>query len=131
MSAIPLGEQTSDDKEALDFLRRRGSLYLLLAAIAGSAEIYLARALTNTFALSFGQNVSPAVAVDYWTPLVEALLPLAPSQLASVFDSGGLRRKEVVEAGLKTFRAVVASTKKGNAAVFDEFRAHVPGLLPS
>ena len=68
---------------------------------------------------------------DYWMPLVDALLPLAPSQLASVFDSGGLRRREVVEAGIRAFRAVVASTKKGNAAVFDEFRARLPGLLNS
>lgn len=128
LSAIPVVEQTSDDKEALDFLRRRGSLYLLLAAIAGAAEIYLGRALTDTFALSFGKKDSPAKAAEYWAPLVDALLPLAPGQLASVFDSGGLRRREVVESGLKTFRAVVASTKKGNASVFDDFRAHVQGL---
>jgi hypothetical protein len=128
LSSIPDDEQTSDDREALDFLRRRGSLYLLVAAIAGSAEIYLGRALTNTFALSFGNNVSPSVGAVYWAPLVDALLPLAPAPLGSVFDSGGLRRKEVVEQGIRSFRAIVASTKKGNTAVFSDFRSYVLGI---
>jgi hypothetical protein len=126
---IPTKEQTTDDKEALDFLRRRGSLYLLVAAIAGAAEVYLGRALTDMYGLSFGESVSPACGAEYWTPLVEALLPLAPTSLSSVFDNGGLRRREIVDAGLKNFRAIVASTRKGNTAVFDEFRSRVPGLL--
>ncbi|MBE1461367.1 AIPR family protein [Kibdelosporangium phytohabitans] len=125
ISSIPVDEQTDDDREALDFLRRRGSLYLLVAAIARSAEIYIGRALADMFALSFGDDVSPADAADYWLPLVDALLPLAPAQLASVFDSGGLRRKDIVEGGLKAFRSIVASTKRGNSAVFEEFRRRI------
>lgn len=128
LQAIPANEQTADDKEALDFLRRRGSLYLLVAAVAGAAEVYLGRALTDTYELSFGEAVSPATSAEYWMPLVEALLPLAPTPLSSVFDNGGLRRKEVVDAGLKSFRAIVASTRRGNAPIFDEFRSRVAGF---
>jgi hypothetical protein len=128
LTSVPVEEQTVDDREALGFLRKRGSLYLLVAAVAASAEIYLARAVTNSFALSFGDAVSPAVAASYWTPLVEALLPLAPDQLGAVFDSGGLRRKDVVEDHLKAFRTLVASTKRGNAMVFEEFRSRVVGF---
>jgi hypothetical protein len=125
LAATHEGALTSDDRNALDFLRKRGSLHLLVAAIAGSAEIYLGRVLTDTFSLSFSKGVSPAVASEYWEPLVEALLPFAPSQLGPVFDNGGLRRKETVAAGLNNFRAIVASTKRANAMVFDEFRAYV------
>jgi hypothetical protein len=125
LAATYEGALTSDDKNALDFLRKRGSLHLLVAAIAGSAEIYLGHVLTDTFSLSFGRGVSPAVASEYWEPLVEALLPFAPSQLGPVFDNGGLRRKETVASGLNNFRAIVASTKRANSIVFDEFRAYV------
>jgi hypothetical protein len=125
LTAKPEEDQTSDDREALDYLRKRGSLHMLVAAVAGSAEIYLGRALTNTFALSFGKDASPGAASEYWAPLVDALLPFAPGQLGPVFDNGGLRRKEAVASGISNFRAVVASTKRANASVFDEFRARV------
>lgn len=125
LAATHEGDLTSDDRDALDFLRKRGSLHLLVAAIAGSAEIYLGRALTDTFSLSFKRGVSPAIASEYWAPLVEALLPFAPSQLGPVFDNGGLRRKDSVMSGLSNFRAIVASTKRANAMVFAEFCRHV------
>lgn len=125
LTAIPEVDRTSDDKEALEFLRRRGSLYLLMAAIGRSAEIYLGRAVTDTFGLSFGSNVSPWVAAEYWAPLVDALLPFAPDQLGSVFDDGGLRRRELVESALKSFRTWVNSTKRANAELFAEFRRNV------
>ncbi|MFY1681688.1 AIPR family protein [Micromonospora sp. WMMD730] len=125
LTATPQEDQTQDIRDALEFLRKRGSLYLLVSAIAGSAEIYLSKALTDTFALSFGAKVSPAQAVALWEPLVDALLPLAPGQLSSVFGNGGLRRKEIVDSALKSFRAVVAATKRGNAELFEEFRSHV------
>ncbi|MFJ8813050.1 AIPR family protein [Amycolatopsis thermoflava] len=118
-------ERTSDDKEALEFLRRRGSLYLLVSAVAKSAEIYLGRAVVDTFKLSFGEKVTPWDAADLWAPLVEALLPFAPGQLGSVFDEGGLRRKELVGAALRNFRTSVNSTKRANSSLFAEFASHV------
>lgn len=125
LTAIPEEDRTSDDKEALEFLRRRGSLYLLVAAIGRAAEIYLGRAVADTFSLSFGTKFSPWDAASLWTPLVEALLPFAPGQLGSVFDDGGLRRRELVESALKSFRTSVNSTKRANATLFEEFRRHV------
>ncbi|PTR44686.1 AIPR protein [Rhodococcus sp. OK611] len=125
LTGLPAAAQTSDDKEALDYLRKRGSLYLLVAGIANVAEIYLGRALPNTFALSFGKRVSPEEATKYWMPLVDALLPFAPSQLGPAFDNGGVRRREIVKNNVSAFRSVVASTKRANASVFDEFRNRV------
>ncbi|MER5390820.1 AIPR family protein [Saccharopolyspora sp. NPDC002686] len=125
LSAKTVDEQTSDDREALDFLRRRGSLHLLVAAIAGAAEIYLDRALTDTFSLKFRDDVSPAKGNQCWRPLIEALLPFAPYSLGEVLYNGGLRGKELVDNGLRAFRAAVASTKRANAKVFAEFSSHV------
>lgn len=125
LNSVSIDEQTSDDKDALEFLRRRGSLYLLVAAIANSAEIYLSRAIPNAFALSFGATVSPAVAAEKWAPLIDALLPFAASQLGPAFDDGGVRRREVVKSHVAMFRNVVASTKRANAPMFSEFAANV------
>jgi hypothetical protein len=81
-------ERTKDDSEILEYLRRRGSSFLLASAVSGCAEIYLGRAIADSFKLSFGATTSPAVAVEYWKPLVEALLPFAPGSLDPVFDNG-------------------------------------------
>jgi hypothetical protein len=131
LNSIPTEERTAEDGEVLEFLRRRGSLYLLVAAIAGAAEIYLGRAVTDSFALSFGESTSPSQATEHWAPLVETLIPFAPDQLATVFDSGGLRRKEVVDGGLKSFRVMLNSAKKYHAAVFEDFRRKVVGVSPA
>lgn len=117
-------ERTVDDQAALDYLRKRGSLHLLVAGIANGMEIYLARPIPDSFALSF-RNVSPDTAVSFWSPLVEALLPFAPDQLGPAFESGGLRRKDNVTAKIASFRSVVASTKRANSATFEAFREHV------
>lgn len=118
------GGLTEDQNEELEYLRRRGSLHLLVAGIGSAAEVYLSRPIANRFSLSFGSAVSPAAASAIWTPLVDALLPFAPLQLAQVLDEGGLRRRESTREGLKSFRSIVASTKRANESVFSEFAAH-------
>ena len=118
-------ERTKDESEILEYLRRRGSSFLLASAVSGCAEICLGRAIADSFKLSFGATTSPAVAVEYWKPLVEALLPFAPGSLDPVFDNGGLRRKETVKGAMDRFRALVSSTKKANAGIFEDFRMHV------
>ncbi|MFI6756077.1 AIPR family protein [Rhodococcus coprophilus] len=125
LNSLTVDQQTTDDRDALDYLRRRGSLYLLVAAIAHSAEIYLSRAIPNAFALSFGKPVSPTEALEYWLPLVDALLPFAASQLGPAFNDGGVRKRDVVKQSVTTFRTIVASTRRANSAVFSEFEQKV------
>lgn len=126
LRSLPEEQQTNYDKEALEYLQERGSLHLLVAAIAGAAEVYLGRPLNDSFALSFDNVTSPAVATTYWSPLVEALIPFAAGQLGIVFEKGGgLRRKEVVTSAISAFRAVALSTRRANANVFDEFSKRV------
>ena len=125
LSAVPEGEQTREDRSVLDFLRRRGSSFLLVSAVAACSEIYLNRAIPDLFRLSFGAPTSPAVGAEYWLPLVKTLLPFVP-RLASVFTSGGgLAGREAVKAAIEDFRQIVASTKLANASVFNEFKMHV------
>jgi len=125
LSSIGEDKRTAYDQEALDYLRKRGSLHLLVAGVANGMELYLGRAIPDSFALSFSEQVSPDAAVQNWLPLVETLLPFAPDQLGPAFDSGGLRRKDNVASHIARFRAVVASTRRANARVFEDFRERV------
>lgn len=125
LSAKAIQERTQEDNEILEYLRRRGSAFLLVAAVAACAETYLNRAIADSFSISFGPTTSPAVGVEYWTPLVESLLPFASNSLDPVFDNGGLRRREVVKDALNRFRSLVSATKKANSIIFDNFRMQV------
>ncbi|PSL57129.1 AIPR protein [Saccharothrix carnea] len=128
LTAMSEESLTSDDKEMLEYLRKRGSLHLLVAAVAAAAESFLGRAIADSFKLSFSLNVSPTTAVTYWAPLVDALLPFAPLQLGTVFENGGLRRRDNVSAAISSFRAIVNSTRRANAQTFEEFRLRVSGI---
>ncbi|MGC5024621.1 AIPR family protein [Tsukamurella sp. DT100] len=112
---------TQDDREALDFLRKRGSIYLLVAAIANGLEIYLDKAVPDSFAASFGKRTTPLKAVENWAPLVDSLLPIASSILDPIFNEGGIRRRDTVTEYISTFRNIVKSTRRGNAETFSEF----------
>lgn len=128
LTYVDAAELTSYDEDALNYLRKRGSLHLLVAGIANNIEVYLGRAVPDRFALSFGTQVSPDAAAELWQPLVEALLPFAPDLLGPAFGSGGLRRKENVTSHIGKFSAAVVSTRRANAAVFEEFRSKVVSI---
>ena len=68
------GERSDAEEEEYIFLSQRGSQYLLAAAIADVQEIVLGQAVTDQFQLSFGSEVSPAVATELRTPLIESLV---------------------------------------------------------
>ena len=125
LTSIPDADRLEYDEEALSYLRQRGSLHLLVAAIANGMELYLGRAIPNTYALSFGESISPDHAMHIWLPLTETLLPFASEQLGPTFENGGLRRKGNSEMHISRFRALIASTRRANATVFEEFREKV------
>ncbi|UCN15305.1 AIPR family protein [Cellulomonas iranensis] len=126
LGAADEAHRTDDDRLALEYFRKRGSLHLLTAAVANSVEVYLDRPVANPFDISFGSGTSPASATEIWEPVVDAVLPFAPEQLGPVFSNGGgLRRRESVERSVSTFRSVVRSTRRANSQVFAEFAENV------
>jgi hypothetical protein len=115
---------TEDEREVLAYFRRRGSIFMLVAAIGACSEIHLGQAVPDRFRLSFGSPVSPSVGEDNWGPIVEASLPFV-SQLDEATGSGNLRRTSVVEKALNDFRSVVRATARANESIFADFRAKV------
>ncbi len=115
---------TEDEREVLSFFRLRGSTFLLVAAMGACSEIHLAWPVPDRFKLSFGATVSPSVAMEYWSPIVEVSLPFV-NHLREAAKSGNLRRRQVVDEAINTFRSVVRSTSRANEPVFAEFRSRV------
>lgn len=116
---IDEGDRTKSQTEQVELLRRRGSIFLLVAAIAGSIETYVNHSVPDTFALRFKENLSPQQARELWPPIVESALPFA-NQLEPALDQG-LKNRERVADTVATFGSLVEATKEANAPVYGAF----------
>lgn len=116
------GELPEDQNEQLAFLTKRGSIFLMTAAVAKCLEIILGRSLTNKFRTAFSSKVSPEQARQYWEPIIYATLPFTP-QLNPAVDSS--LNADSVRLVLTTFTQLVRSTSSANAATYASFAQKV------
>lgn len=118
------GSLTTNDQDALSFLRKRGATFLLVAAIASTLDTILDRAIATTYRLSFGPTVSPAVAVDLWKPIVSSLGAFAGG-LDKGDSSTAMKRGETVVDRITSFQRNVAAVKGPLQDTFKAFEMHV------
>lgn len=124
-SALRVQDQRGDaDEDEYLFLSQRGSQYLLTAGIAHVMEIVLGQAVADPFDLSFGTQVSPAVATELWTPLLESLVAFH-SSLQAAAESGRIRSEDARTTALSAFRQQVNALRKPLESIFKAFRPHV------
>ena len=71
LAAIEPEALTAGEREQLAFLRMRGAIFLMTAAIAGCIETFVGRAVLDRFRVSFGVDTSPADAKEHWDKIVE------------------------------------------------------------
>jgi len=116
-------ELTSAEKAKLAFYRKRGSVFLLLAAIGECIETIYGKVVLNRFSLGFGSNISPEQATQIWTPTVEALSGLH-TYLDKAF-SDGLKNQERITDTLKAFSQLVASLQGPYATFFASVRSSI------
>jgi len=109
--------------QQLEFLRYRGSTFLLTSAIAKCLETFLGRAVPNMFRASFKPGTSPQTAIELWNPLIEATIPFATHLLPAV--KRGLKNSDEVVQVAKTFKSLVEATKSGNASIYAAFASYV------
>lgn len=118
------GELTGNDSDALAFLRKRGATILLVSAISSTLDTILDRAIGSLYRLSFGPTVSPARAVEIWTPIVTAL-----GAFAGGLDEGesgrAFRRDEATADRITGFQRAVAAVKEPLRPTFEAFSMHV------
>lgn len=112
-------ERTQQQDRQLEYLRRRGSITLLVSAVSESLETILDMPLPNKYLLRFGGNISPATGSMRWRGLLNSLLPFV-LHLGSAADNN-LQRQERVSEALGLFQSMVESTMEANRIQFAQF----------
>ncbi|CUU53994.1 AIPR protein [Parafrankia irregularis] len=114
--------QTEEDNELIEWFKLRGSTQLAVAAIGATSEILLGVAIPDRYTMRFKKASSVGDAIEVWTPVVTAMLALAPNQLSAPLEgAGGLRRRDVVRTTIATFRGLISATSKVNAPIYSAF----------
>lgn len=116
---------TDAEAKELQYFRQRGSIFLLVSAIACALETILGRKLVRVSKVSFDQKTSPADAVRIWAPIVSVCTSFCP-QLEDAFTDG-LKNKERIRKVLTTFQSLLQATANANATTFKSFAANVKG----
>jgi len=114
---------SAQETEQLEYFRKRGSTYLLVAAIAGCLEVFLARRIPNLFRISFGQKRSPAKSQKIWDNVISVTVPFAQKLEPAL--SGGLNNLKDVDSAISTFRSLVEATATANRPIFDTFKSKI------
>lgn len=118
-------ERGQVEQRVFEFLSQRGAPFLLAAAIGRCQELMLEVAVPDLFRMSFGEQVSPAVAEETWTPVVRSLAGFH-NKLGPAAESGKIRLADVRETALDEFVAAVYSNLDAlSQSVFASFRPHV------
>jgi hypothetical protein len=125
ISEMDPDKRTASQKKYLSFFRQRGSIHLLMAAIADSLETIIGRAVPNRFDLHFKKNLSPRQAAEEWSPIVSACLPFS-NQLADAGDTN-LKNPEKVKEAISNFQAMIESTSEANEDKYAAFAKLVQG----
>ncbi|KEO83559.1 AIPR family protein [Tumebacillus flagellatus] len=113
------------EKQHLEFLRYRGSAYLLLYAISYCLEVVLNKPVPNKFRLSFGTKVPPETAVKHWDLVVSFTLPFANKLKVAVENS--LKNRETVRKATVDFRSMVEVIATATPDIFENFAKKVQG----
>lgn len=113
------GSLTKAEEEQLEYFRQRGSVFLLCSAVAGCLETVLGRRIPNLFRISFGNNISPKVAEEFWTEIIGITIPFC-NQLSRALN-GGLKSIKIVDETISAFRSLVEATSSSNKKIYTDF----------
>ena len=114
------GQLSEYEKEQLDFLRKRGSIFLLISAIANCMEIVLDRNIANHFSLTFKNKMTPEKYVQLWKNIVDIACSFSNCLADGLSD--GFRNAKSVDDAIKTFKSLFNAIKTANAKIFFDFK---------
>lgn len=107
------------ERSQLDFLRMKGSVFLLLHAIAKGLEIIVNRKIPNSFEVSFKSNISLNAAKKQWEPIVNISLSFCKQLSPAIIN--GMKNKENINSAIENFRSMLDSTKNYNDTILVNF----------
>lgn len=110
---------TDVETTQLNFYRKRGSIFMMEAAIASSLEIILNKRIPNIFSLVFKKNLSPDEGAIKFEPIVNIASSFSSPLLNGLSD--GFKNEKSVNEALDTFRSLINSIKDANSKIFSTF----------
>lgn len=118
------GKQLIDiEEKQFLFLKKRGSMYLLVAGISSALEIILGKKIPNKFKLSFKKNISPNQGTIKWKPIIEICSPFMNELTTGLSD--GFKSEEQVNNAIDRFVNFLAATREVNMPIFTNFSKDV------
>lgn len=107
------------ENEQINYFQKRGSIFLLTAAISNCVQIFLDTSIPNKFRLEFKENEKFEISVKKWMPIIDVACSYA-SSLQEGFSEGAVHEERSKEA-IKIFSRNINSTKSANKTIYDEF----------
>lgn len=124
LTQIASGQRTKVQTAQIDFLRKRGSTFLVTTAVSSCLETVLDRAIVDSWRLRFTPNLSAKDAVSQWRPVLIPLLSFV-DQLEDAL-TGYLKNNEKTNSSLTRFQRLVHATRNAiGTDAFAEFSAGV------
>ncbi len=114
-------ELTANEKNALNFLSQRGSIFLAIFAIAKSIETFAGFAVADKFSLRFNRDATVAEYTSVWMPIVEIALAFS-STLNEALKKYSFTIEDVATP-VEQFTELIQSTAAANRGVYEEFHA--------
>ncbi|GLY85972.1 AIPR family protein [Actinoallomurus iriomotensis] len=121
----PYKDQPTLKQEQRDYLNRKGSILLMVAAIGGCLDDLIDRAIPDSRLTRFSTDLPTEAGIATWRPVVEALVPHAPSELGKLLTPGGPARDFNAQSALKPFRSRIGSMLSNLEKIRAEFKAQV------
>jgi len=120
---------TNTEEKTVEFLRYRGSIYILMAAIGSCMEIIIDEPISSNFLLRFKKIKEMLDAETLWRPIVDCCIAFR-SVLQKPLQKGvGLKSTKDVEDAISEFRSLFEATLVSNKKLYNEFAEKVT-ILP-
>jgi AIPR protein len=112
-------ELTEQEESLLEYFRQRGSIYLLVSAVATCTETFVGRRIGVHAKVSFSPKTSPKQGTQHWSEIIAIVSPFC-QQLSDAL-SDGLKSNERAQKAISTFKSLVQATASANAEAYKRF----------
>lgn len=119
---------TNKDMEILSFLRYRGSIFLLIAAIGYCMESVLDERIPSAFALKFANIKNLEQGEKVWRPIVELAVAFRKTLQKPLEKGLGLKNEREVDEAIKEFASFFEATATSNKPIYKQFSNNVSVL---
>jgi hypothetical protein len=117
--------RTNKDREILSFLRYRGSIFLLIAAIGYCMESVLDERIPSAFALRFKNIKNLEQGEKNWRPIAELAVAFRKVLQKPLEKGLGLKNEREVEDAIKEFASFFEATATSNKPIYEQFSDNV------